>query len=392
MRRKGRKKIRGHKIPYRLIIIGIICCLFVGYLIYFVISFFSVKTVNKAAENASDRYLLTDDSKESTKTLIVIENGTGSERKITDAYVLITNFSKNKTLLIYLPGWLYYTGLEENFGTAIPVSSFRYAGDKLKEGRGIEYAVWQIGQVLGVKFNNYIYLSSEALDAFDELFGTKDYSQDRYRDMYSDVFSDPFFQLHKLSTRVSLFKSIFNPQKLKFLNGNIYSNMSFSSIFNFLVGINSDIKNTDASGIDLSSYIYSEEEFVETGGQRRYIDLNKFDNEYRSIISSLLDKELEKERVRVEVYNGSGVSGAAMQLGRKIENSGCDVIRYENAPEVEEKTLLYISQKENFPKSLSTVSSILSEYFVLIEGRPSFMTTGDIVIILGEDIKLVYSF
>jgi len=129
-----------------------------------------------------------------------------------------------------------------------------------------------------------------------------------------------------------------------------------------------------------------------SGGIRRYLLNSKFDNSYRELISLLIDKELEKERVRVEVYNGSGVAGAAQQFGRKIENSGCDVIRYENAPKTIKKTIMYISKPDDFKKSFKIVSEIFSDNFELVEGRPDFMTTGDIVIILGEDIKRMYSF
>jgi len=92
------------------------------------------------------------------------------------------------------------------------------------------------------------------------------------------------------------------------------------------------------------------------------------------------------------VYNGSGVAGAAMQFGRKIENSGCDVVRYENAPDIIDKTIMYIPKLDDFKKSFKIVSEIFSDNFELVEGRPDFMTTGDIVIILGEDIKRMYSF
>ena len=53
---------------------------------------------------------------------------------------------------------------------------------------------------------------------------------------------------------------------------------------------------------------------------------------------------------------------------------------------------MYISKPDDFKKSFKIVSEIFSDNFELVEGRPDFMTTGDIVIILGEDIKRMYSF
>jgi hypothetical protein len=175
-------------------------------------------------------------------------------------------------------------------------------------------------------------------------------------------------------------------------DNNIYSNMSFPQVMDFLSGVKEKISNTHTYGIDLSFYKYSKEELSESGGRINYLNTSVFDEEYRSVISQVIDKSLEKERVRIEIYNGSGVEGAAMQLGRKIENAGCDVVRYENAPNTQEKTSIYISDTSRFEKSLALVEEIMSGNYELHVGRPTFMTTGDIVVIMGEDIKAMYSF
>jgi hypothetical protein len=101
---------------------------------------------------------------------------------------------------------------------------------------------------------------------------------------------------------------------------------------------------------------------------------------------------LEKERVRVEVYNASGIPGIASSFARKISNSCCDVVRFDNAPNIEDSTLLYIPNPDDFVESTEAVTELFTWPYKIINGRPSFMTTGDIVIILGKDISGMYSF
>jgi hypothetical protein len=176
------------------------------------------------------------------------------------------------------------------------------------------------------------------------------------------------------------------------LSKDVYSNLSFTGLLQFFGSLNKTVADTETYGIDLSFYRYSTEDLSTNGGQIRYANTGEFDTVYRGLISKIIDRALEKERARVEVYNGSGVAGAALQFGRKIENAGCDVVRYENAPKTIDRTVLYISNEANFDNSLKVVSEILSGSYDLVVGRPEFMTTGDIVVVLGQDIKQMYSF
>ena len=396
MRRRRTKKTKSINIHFRFILLLLSATLFLGFVIYYIFTVTSIKTIDKAILNGSQRYLLSQSNGESKRTVIILEQGYDNERRISEVYLFLSNKDKGKSLLVYIPSWLYFTGLEENFGSAIPISSFRYAGDTLQEDRGVEYSVWQISQILGITFNNYIYINSEANSALDSVFGEDVIVKDRYRDMFKAgdkaSLSEGFFKLQAISSKVSFVKSLFKVGGLKDFSNNIYSDLSFIESITMLKNIEKALQATESYAIDLSNAKYSKEELSDSGGIKRYLLSKEFDNSYRNLISLLIDKELEKERVRVEVYNGSGVAGAAMQFGRKIENSGCDVVRYENAPNTIDKTIMYISKPEDFKKSFKIVSEIFSDNFELVEGRPDFMTTGDIVIILGEDIKRMYSF
>lgn len=395
MRRKNSKKKQIHINWSKTLVYGLLLLLVLFFSTYLVI-IFSAKLGDPTKQNGSHQYLLSKSSVDFEKTLVVMESGSGSDRKISEIYLFLTNPSKKESILIYVPGWTYFSGLEEDFGNSIALSSFRYAGDFLQEGRGVEYAIWQIGQMLGIKADKYIWFSPEGLSNYAEIYGDFSGVEDKYREYFktadSDLLGDSFYKLNMLASKYSAIDNMTHLGSILKMQGLVFSNMSFRQYLSFWETFNTKIVKTETYGIDLSYYRYSTEDLSSTGGQIRYLNTTEFDTVYRNLISKVVDRSLEKERVRVEVYNGSGVAGAAKQFGRKIENSGCDVVRYENAPSTADRTVVYVSNKDNYKNSLEIVTEILSGSFDLVEGRPAFMTTGDIVVVLGKDIQQMYSF
>ena len=363
--------------------------------IYFLI-ILSLKLADSTKVNGSNQYLLSQTKDDTNTTLVVLESGNDQAKKISEAYLFLTNKNKEESILIYIPGWIYYGGLEEDFGNSVAVSSFRYAGDFLQEGRGIEYSIWQIGQMLGIKVDNYIWFSPDSVKSYSSIYGDTSGVEDKLREYYKvsgeDALNDPFFKLSTMSSRYSVLKNMLGISKLIGLSKFGSSNLSFTEYLDFFANLNNTVSSTETYGIDLSFFRYSTEDLSSSGGQIRYINTTEFDNVYRGLIAKIIDRSLEKERVRVEIYNGSGVAGAAKQFGRKIENAGCDVVRYENAPTTIDRTVLYIADEVSFANSLKVVSEVLSGSYDLVKGRPDFMTTGDIVVVLGQDIKQMYSF
>lgn len=388
---KSKKHVNILKILVWITILGVVL-----YLGYYLFSVFTVKLANRAQTGDTHQNLFSQQMGDTKKVLVVLEDGSQQDPKISGAYLFITNSQKNESILVYLPGWLYFGGLEADFGNSIPVSSFEYAGNYLRKESGIEYAVWQISQMLAIKVDDYIWFTPNGVSEFSNMFGdiskvsssTKQY----YTAQSGDILSDVFFKLDTMSSQYSFLKSVYNSGNLRSFGTEIYSNMSFSQVLSFFASYARTIRNSDTKGIDLSSYNYSTEGTSASGMNIRYVNTDQFDTAYRTLFSNVLDRSIEKERVRVEVYNGSSVSGAAQQFGRKIENAGCDVVRYENAPNVIDKTIVYVSNKTSFQNSLKIVSEILGDNYTLTEGRPDFMTTGDIVVVLGQDIQNMYNF
>ncbi|NMC09148.1 LytR C-terminal domain-containing protein [Candidatus Microgenomates bacterium] len=389
-------KKRKNSINFKNLFFWLVILFIASYIGYFLFTFFSVKTFNPLLSGSLERYLLSKESDDMEKTLIILEEGYDNNRRISDVYLVLSNSQKKISIVVYIPGDIHFEALKEDFGSSITVSSLRYAGDFLQEGRGVEYAVWQLSQMLGIKVNNYILVSSEARDTLNNISGNSGGMQESFKEYYSvddgSQIGESFFKLHNISSSQSYMKIFFSPSEFKKLDQNIYSNLSFTKAFGKISGYSGTVKGTQTYAIDLSYYKYLTESMSEQGGQVTSLNTESFDTTFRNLYAKVIDRDLEEESVRVEVYNGSGISGSAFQLGRKIENTGCDVVRYGNAPKNIEKTIVYVPQKELFANSYKVVEEVLSGTFELVEGRPEFMTTGDIVIVLGEDIKLMYRF
>ena len=217
-----------------------------------------------------------------------------------------------------------------------------------------------------------------------------------YAQYYSNGFevNQEAFFLNVFASRLGWFNLLKSTPQLKDSNAEIYSSLStLGGVISRFGQIQSDILSSTPYLIDLSSSKYlSQQESLSGVGITSYVKVDEYDAVWREFIDNMLDRELEKEQVRVEVYNGSGMTGYAGQYARKIRNSGCEVVRYDNAPQLEEKTKFYVPKMENFKNSLDVILELFPGTYEIIEGRPSFMTTGDIVIILGKDIPTVYSF
>lgn len=368
------------KIPFLKILLGLSIASLIFYTIYFLIVVLSVKTVDVTVENDSKNFLLANRMADLEKTLIIFEEGDGDHRKVTDVYVYLVNPMKKQELLLYIPGYVYFAGLEDRFGNEIAVSTFRYAGDFLQKGRGIEYAIWQFNQLFGFKSNNYIFISAQASDAFKNCF------EDTTEKSVS------IEKLSEFNRAFSYGKSFFNSHYLNSLDKSIYSNLSFQNSRLKIEQASSGSSKYKRSVVNYSDEKYLKEGKLITGEGIKILNTLESDKEYKRMLQFVLDRSLEMERVRVEVYNGSNIAGAAGGIGRKIANSGCDVVRYGNAPESIERTKVYVSDMERFKSSYDVVDDSLEIDFELVNGRPEFMTTGDIVIILGKDIESMYSF
>ncbi len=369
--------------------------LVVGYIGYTYFKFLNIKTENPLKGSSGEQYLISKTSGSFKKTLIVFESSTNGRERIEKVYLYAENKEKESAVMIYIPSWVMYTGLESDFGNAVAVSGFRYAGDFIKPGKGIEYAIWQFEEVLGMKIDEYIWFNSETYLALQDTLG--EFGADTIYSQYyrngNEISEDVFF-LNGFVSRLGWFNLLTSGKELQSEDAVLYS--SFNTLPSAIVelkSIHKSILSIKPYVIDLSLPKYLLQEESDAGaGIMSYIKTSEFDSEWRVNTAKMIDRELEKERVRVEVYNASGIAGKASSYARKIANSGCEVVRFDNAPNNQEKTEFHVPNQDDFKVSLAVVGELFPGVYEIVETRPTFMTTGDIVIILGEDISNIYSF
>ena len=175
--------------------------------------------------------------------------------------------------------------------------------------------------MLGFKSDKYIYFSSESLEAIS-----------------FDYDGPNFENIKNLNSHLGFLHMLRYASSLGSLDEKIYSNIPFYDI-------KLEIQN---AGYGRSKYIrkiinLGEDDFLVegslvTGDKIKVLNTAEYDKVFRDLFEKVLDRGLENERVRVEVYNGSELTGVASSFGRKIVNTCCDVVRYGNAPNSEEKT------------------------------------------------------
>ncbi len=100
MRRRRTKKTKSINISFRFILLLIAATLFLGFVIYYIFTVTSIKSVDKTILNGSQRYLLSQSNGESKRTVIRHEEGYGHGRRISEVYLFLSNTEKGKSLLV----------------------------------------------------------------------------------------------------------------------------------------------------------------------------------------------------------------------------------------------------------------------------------------------------
>jgi hypothetical protein len=285
-----------------------------------------------------------------TNTLFVFEQ----DEKIIDMEVITYSKDQEKVLRIKIPTSVYVTQPEVD---SYPISSMNSVGEFVEYSKGKEYTVEYMSDLLGLKFDNYIWLvdsSTEDTDTF----------------------------LSQLSVWSILFQFKYQSE----LKDNLYSNLPILNLITEVNFINQVLNNYQYEEIDVLDCCI--EQVVISGDRKepRFV-INNFDNEFSKYINDLVSREVERERVNVEVYNASDVAGLAGEYARKIRHTGCRILRFDNAPNIYEKTIIYVPEPEGYLYSLELVLDVVGEEIEVRYERPAFITTGDIILVLGKELS-----
>jgi len=299
--------------------------------------------------------------------LIVFEDPVASEKKILFLLVVIYNSDTSEALIYYLPGNLY---IRDSFSDKhISVANLAYAGESYLYSEQHAFVVKQMEEQLAIDFDSYIWFGSEVSKNFvtdNENWG---YRKEDALKIFNKL---SFFNLIPKYYKVYLFEEF------------LHSNMSFLEMYSYFQTIKGVTTTKNLHYIDLGTKPMYEKILLGSGKQAQCLNTREFDKSLRGNIDILRTRELRREHVKVEVYNGTETPGYASVIARVIYNAGCKVLRHENSSIPYEKTHIYVSDIDKFSNGLEIVKKILDDY-VIVQGRPDFLTTGDIVVVLGGE-------
>jgi hypothetical protein len=119
----------------------------------------------------------------------------------------------------------------------------------------------------------------------------------------------------------------------------------------------------------------------ERGEQVSVVSISSID----AVLSELgKDDRMDREQARIEIFNGTEISGWGSRYERWVKHLGGDVIRVKNAPQQSHGTVIFVTDRDEYAYTVDRISS-LWDHVTITEGRPDFITTGDIIIVLGVD-------
>lgn len=353
---------------------------------YYLFMLNSIIPSTSLSTQAQERLLINRESLKST--LIVMEDI--DKVRISSAWYVIYNEKNLSTVVYHIPSGIYMKEYLSNVADYVSVGDLKYVGDTIDPKRKYEYAVWQLGNLTGITPDSYIWINNESQTAFINLFGNYyDFEKEKYLSKYTDSKDISISALlsNSMIDRFKYSRLIFNYSDFTSLVQGIDTNLTQVGLFQRFQMLKKALNTQTIDMLDLSQTWATKQITNESGRKIDLINYEKVDEKLNVFVKDLKGRDIEREQVKIEIYNASEIEGLASRYSRKFENSGIEVIRFENAPNTVEKTEVYISKKEKYPVSLNIVTKLLVVDTTLIEGRPDFMTTADIVVILGKDMK-----
>lgn len=380
---QNKKKLKSKSIVSLVSLTVISLALFITYLIY---QFLSIQTNQSISSESINRLLVQKDSVQTT--LVVIE--ANEPFKIQGAWYIVDNKRNSSGFVYYIPPGIYMRDYLNKVGEYISTGELKYIGDSISQQRAIEYSIWQLGNLTGIVPDSYIWVTYDSLKHYSKLYSDiSDYSLDQFKDMYinKDIFSIQAYTINSYFSKVNFLTNILNNDEYREYIGKLDTNLSHIQLSNRIKDIKTALQTPGMYMLDLTQPWATNVQLASNGREVSVINYFEVDSRLENVVLNLKGREIEKEQVKVEVYNASDITGLASRYYRKFENSGLEVVRYENAPNQLDKTTVFIPNIEKYKNSFELLKKLIVVDINIVEGRPDFMTTGDIIVILGKDMK-----
>jgi anionic cell wall polymer biosynthesis LytR-Cps2A-Psr (LCP) family protein len=182
--------------------------------------------------------------------------------------------------------------------------------------------------------------------------------------------------IKRITSYMAIIKS---PKLIQSVFDSVYTDLSKREFVRIWFEL-TQLKEVQSSYIRSASLIETKE-----GDDIVYIPLyERLDEDIQNVF---IDKTITKEQARVEVFNSTDIRGLGSFRSRWLQNIGVDVIRVGDVGEVYDKTTVYTKSISEYAYTIDTIKKSFDEEIEIIEGLPGFICTGDVIIILGNNIK-----
>ncbi|HOY46098.1 MAG TPA: LCP family protein [Candidatus Dojkabacteria bacterium] len=190
------------------------------------------------------------------------------------------------------------------------------------------------------------------------------------------------YLIESMTLNIIGFRSlIYLPEALDSFQNNIYTNMGKWELFNFASKL-INLKDEDIRKGFLRESAY--DKVLDIGFYEAVSpDISAIDKDINNIF---FDMKVFKEQARIEVLNGSNISGLATNRKRWIENIGGRVIHKGNSYEKEQDTKIYCADPEKYTVTITELKRFLGSSVQLIEKEYPNRHVGEIVIVLGSNL------
>jgi len=301
------------------------------------------------------------DIEDSVEATLVVVSRSDEGKDIENIWIDIRSELSDEGVMFKVGGNTNFDTLFDEVSSLVAINNLYYLGQIYNDQKGEDYAIWELSNLLGINIDGYIWVHL---------------SEDESADVASPLELD-----------IAGYNPWLRPRKMQEDFENISTNYSKARSINYLRSLESYDRLSNYNIYDLN-----EEKIVqlvqrESGVEVPYFNKNTYDDYLVQFHDLFRPREVEKEQIKIEVFNGSSVPGQAARFTRIISANGVNVIRSNNAPEVYEKTTLYVRDAEKYNDSLELISNLLPIEPEISTERADFLTTGDIVLVLGEDLS-----
>ena len=326
-------------------------------------------------------------SSSNISSILVVELDKQDKAKAITLFVV--NDEISELYIFNIPSDFHFYDYSNSFDIKfLSIQQLIYGGSKNFSNK-YKFLMWDLSESIGFPVETLVLYHSDT-DINKANFDLK--NMDIKKAYHDDIIDDSVLSSISLIQNLNYKNLIINPFEFANLLNHITTNEDEIILLKQILKFNAYLKNyRGITIVDLHNEWGKESIYNSLGDEIFILNTSNLDMYIQQNIKNLADINILKERLTVEVYNGSDIPSLAFRYARKISNTGIPVLRYENAPDVVEKTTVYMSDKNTFKswtyKQIKNSLGLSNKDIVVIYDRPNWITTADIVVVLGKNIN-----